>query len=86
MTDKTEEQITREKAAVDAMKNAKASMSGALDRISTLESALRSASSRIGTLKGFIAPNAYLYPTSSTPKRCTEVADEALADIVKVLS
>lgn len=86
MENKTEEQIARERASVDAMKNAKANMASVLDRISTLERALSMASMRIGTLKSFIAPGAYVYPSNSTPKKCLDVADEALAEIAKVLS
>jgi hypothetical protein len=86
MADKSEEQIARELAAVQAMKGAKSNMEAALGRIGTLESALRSAASTIGTLKGYIAPQVYTYPVNSSSRRCTEVADDAMAAIAKVLS
>lgn len=84
MTEKTEEQLLREKLAVDAMRNAKSSMVGALERIATLEHALRGASSAIRVLKGYIAPDVYIYGNAN--KKCVTVADEALAEIAKVAS
>ncbi len=85
--EKTEEQIARERAAVDAMKNAKASMTGALERIATLESALDDARRSISSLKGYIAPTVYQYSNgSSAPVLCTVAADNAIAAIAKVLS
>lgn len=46
MTEKSEEQIDREKAAVASLKGAKSNMAAALERIETLESALRNVRSR----------------------------------------
>jgi hypothetical protein len=86
MTDKTEDQIARERASVEAMKNAKANMATVLDRVETLERALRNASGTIGTLKGFIAPCSYQYPVNGKAVKCTELADDAVAAIAKVLS
>lgn len=40
--EKTDEQIAKDKAAVEAMKNAKSNMDAALQRIALLESRLRS--------------------------------------------
>lgn len=85
MSDKTEEQIASEKAAVEAMRNAKSNMTSALERIATLERALWNASSSISGLKNYIAPGAYTYPVSNTSRRCTEVADDAIAAIAKAL-
>lgn len=87
MTDlaKSDEQIAKEKAAVDAMKGAQANMTKALDRISTLERALSTASSNISRLKSYIAPGAYTYD-STNRKTCTSEADDAIAAIAKVLS
>lgn len=85
MTDKTEEQIARERAAIDAMKNAKSNMTVALDRIATLESALRNASGTIGTLSRYIGPDCYTYPNGSDRRTCKSVADDAIASIAKVI-
>lgn len=85
-TEKTEEQIAKERAAVLAMKNAQANMGSALDRIATLEGALRSASSTISTLKAFIAPGTYAYPVSGNSRKCTDYADDGMAAIAKVLA
>lgn len=85
--EKTEEQIAKERAAVDAMRNAKASMTGALERIATLELALDSARRSIGLLKGYISPMVYQYSNgNSTPVLCTVAADNAIAAISKVLA
>lgn len=84
--EKTEQQIARERAAVDAMKSAKSNMTEALGRIETLERALLSAQAAIGTLKGYIAPQVFTYPVSGNSRRCTEVADDAMAAIAKVLA
>lgn len=84
--EKTEAQIEKEKQAVAAMANAKSNMAAALDRIKTLETALRSASGTISTLKGYIAPNVYTYPVQGNSRRCTDHADAAIAEIAKVLA
>ena len=85
MTDKTEEQLARERAAVASMSSAKANMENALNRIQSLEAALRSASRSITTLKGFIAPQVYTYSVNGNSRTCTAVADDAIAEIAKVL-
>lgn len=54
MSDKTDAQIEREKQAVAAMANAKANMSTALERIATLESALRTAANDLGRAKHYV--------------------------------
>lgn len=84
--EKTEAQIEKEKQAVAAMANAKSNMTAALDRIKTLETALRNASGTISTLKGYIAPNVYTYPVQGNSRRCTDHADAAIAEIAKVLA
>lgn len=84
--DKTDDQIARERASVDAMRNAKANMATVLDRVATLEQALKSASSTIGALKGYIAPGAYTYPHNNSARKCTEIADDGIAAIAKVLA
>lgn len=84
--EKTEEQIGRERAAVEAMKSAKSNMTMALERIATLERALSAAQSSISTLKSYIAPSAYTYPVSGNSRKCTDIADDAMAAIAKVLA
>lgn len=61
MTDKTEDQVMRDKAAVEAMRHAKANMTQVLDRIDALERALRMATERMRNLKPNIPANAYPY-------------------------
>lgn len=85
MTDKTEEQIAKEKAAVLAMKNAQSNMGAALTRIERLEQALRNANSSISTLKGYISPGVYTYHDGQQNKTCQSVADDAMAAIAKAL-
>lgn len=65
MTDATEEKIARDKAAVDAMRNAKSNMDAALARISALESALQNARDHLLQSKGYIAAGVYTYPGQS---------------------
>lgn len=87
MSEKSEEQIANERAAVDAMRNAKANMTAALDRISTLEKALTSAQYSLSNIKQYIANGAYTYPSdSSRAKKCHDVVDDAVAAIAKVLA
>ena len=85
MTDKTEEKIAQERAAVDAMRNAKSNMDQAFARISTLESALKSASMSISGLKGYIAAGAYCYPCDK-PRKCHDLVDDAVTAIAKVMA
>ena len=66
MDTKTEERIAREKAMVDAMKNAKSNMEAALRRIETLELALRRASNSIARFKEFVPKSAYFYGGQKT--------------------
>ena len=61
MTEKTEEQIAKEKAAVEAMRNARANMDAALSRIVTLESALSAARDDLTRTKQYIGAGAYTY-------------------------
>lgn len=82
MENKTDEQIERERSAVDAMRNAKANMTSALDRISTLERELQNAQSSLSRLKSYIAPTVYVYEGKET---CHAFADRAITSIAKVL-
>lgn len=84
--EKTEEQIAKERAAVDAMKSAKSNMTLALERISTLEAAMRQANNVISSLKSYIAPGAYTYPIQGNSRKCTDIADDGMAAISRVLS
>ena len=63
MSEKSEEQVAKEREAVEAMRNAKANMTSALDRISTLESALRSAIDGLLRARGYVSPTVYTYPS-----------------------
>ena len=85
MTDKTEEQVAKDRAAIEAMRNAKANMDTALSRIDSLERALDGARSNISRLKTYISPGVYTYPTGSANITCHVAADEMMAAITKVL-
>ena len=65
MSEKSEEQINREREAVEAMRNAKANMTAALDRIATLENALKETIANLGRAKGYISASVYSYPISN---------------------
>lgn len=84
MTDKTEEQIAREKAAVDAMKNAKSNMGTALERIATLESALAGAIAALSWTKKHVGQDSYIYATSPMV-RAHDFIDEKIAQARKAL-
>lgn len=58
--DKTETQIEKEKQAVAAMVNAKSNMQTAIDRIWTLERALRNADSAFSALLYHVGPHSKL--------------------------
>ena len=81
MTEKTEEQIAKEREAVEAMKNAKANMDKALARIETLTVALKFAYSDMATVKKWIAPDTYSY--YSQKSRHNEI-DEMLLKMQRV--
>jgi hypothetical protein len=80
MSDKTEEQIAKERDAVEAMRNAKANMTAALDRISTLEFALRAAVAALSRCKGYVGASSYTYPASGDRVTCHVEIDRALAE------
>lgn len=84
MTDKTEEQIAKEKAAVDAMRNAKGNMETALARISTLEIKLRGASQFISGLKDHVGPMSITMQGDNRLYVKDTIQDE-IAAIAKVL-
>lgn len=64
--DKTDIQIEKEKLAVLAMANAKSNMSTALDRIATLERALRNADSALSRLSQYVGEHSKMEYGSST--------------------
>jgi len=78
--DKTEEQIAKERAAVEAMKNAKANMDGALQRIATLERALGTAREGLIKAKSYIPADAYGYRSEKTRR---DEIDEIIATVGK---
>ena len=82
-TAKTDEQIAKERDAVERMKGAKSAMELALSRIGTLESALTTARSRIATFKGYVSPGVYTWGGNS--KTCHSEMDDAIALITKAL-
>ena len=67
MTDKTDEQVAKEKAAVDAMRNARGNMATVLDRVGSLEAALRDAAGQLDEAAKHM-PNAYRYESRQTLK------------------
>lgn len=82
VTDKTEEQLEKERNAVDAMRNAKSNMTAALDRIATLERALETARTEFGNLKQYIPKGAFTYRGANT---CQGLVDESVQKITKAL-
>lgn len=77
MTDMTEEDIARQKAAIDAMGNAKKHMSVALDRIAFLETALKNAADALARMKQFIGSGCYPYESRKT---LHQVIDDEVAE------
>lgn len=61
MTEKTEEQIAREKAATDSLRNAQSNIRHSLDRIDTLEQAIRVALNHMNQHVRFVGSEAYVY-------------------------
>ena len=85
MTDKTEEQVAKDKAAVEAMRNAKANMDTTLKRIETLENALGRAINDLKRAKQDISPNVYCYPADNNRQTVHSRIDAEIALLVKVL-
>lgn len=71
MTEKTEEQIAKEKAAVASMKGAQASMTAALARISDLERSLEGAVKALRDAKGYVSERVYLYGSDRNGQQIT---------------
>lgn len=85
MSDIDEQRVAKDKAAIEAMKNAKANMGVAINRIETLESALRMARLRLKDTKEHIGRNSYAYTSSGPQKTVHDVIDEQLAAIDSVI-
>lgn len=85
MMEKTEEQIAKERAAVDAMRNAKANMEAGIARVSTLEFALRSLVAAHRGLKDYVGKGAYAYPSNSSNVTVHSRIDESCASAEKAL-
>ena len=85
MSDKTEEQIAADKAALDAMRNARAHMDTALNRVATLERALIDAREALRGAKKFISDEVYRYPVGSERQSCHAWIDEAVCRATKAL-
>lgn len=84
--EKNEEQIAAQKAAIEAMKNAKSNMGVALDRISQLERALADAISALRQAKEDISPKVYAYkPDNQSQRTVHERIDTQIASVSKVL-
>jgi multidrug resistance efflux pump len=82
MDEKSEEQIAKERAAVESMRNAKANMDAALSRISSLEGTLRSARSNIESFKRYVPSGVYPFKSE---KSVHNFMDEAIAAITKAI-
>lgn len=85
MSEFDEQKVAKEKAAIDAMKNAKSNMATAISRIETLEMALQSARDRLSKTKGYIGPDCYAWSANGSQRRVHEVINDQLADIDKIL-
>jgi hypothetical protein len=84
--DASEEKIARDKAAIDAMKNAKVNMGAALDRVAVLERTLSSAISSLRQAEENISPKVYCYQTDGQKNRTVHESIEAqIAEYSKVL-
>ena len=82
MAEITDEQIAKDRAAVEAMKNARANMDASLNRIRTLENTLHDARRSIGLYKTYVPAAAYSYGGKD---RLHDVMDQSIAEITKVL-
>ena len=86
MTNKTEEQVAKDKAAVEAMRNAKANMDTALGRIAGLENALSRAIEDLKRAKRDISPGVYCYPDGGRNQQTVHARiDAEIASHAKVL-
>jgi hypothetical protein len=89
MTEKTEAQIDREKAAVAAMKSAKSNMEGVLLRVATLERTLSDASSAISRLKRHVGQESVMKWHDGSYEQVdlvSKYADEQVAKIAKAMA
>lgn len=80
--EKTEEQIAKERAAVEAMRNARSNMDAALSRIGTLERQLADDRRSIEYYKTFVPKSAYAFRGEKT---LHDIMDEKVFEITKIL-
>lgn len=84
--EKTEEAVARDKAAIEAMKNAKSNMGIALDRIAYLERKLASAISALKQAKEDISPKVYCYKSDNERQQTVHARiDRQIADANEAL-
>ena len=84
--EKIEQQAAAQKAAIEAMKNAKSNMAVALDRISLLERTLTSAIGALRQAKDDVSPKVYCYPLDGQRHRTVhERIDSFIAEASKAL-
>ena len=76
MTD--EERIAKEKASLDAMRNARANMADAIRRIETLERHLRAACDFIDAMKRYVPQDAYEYNSTKSLIKTIAEKNESL--------
>lgn len=82
-TEKSEEQIVREKKAVDQLRGAKSAMEQALDRINDLERVLKRAREHLVECKRYISPEVYTYREGATKQ---ETVHQKIAGWVATMS
>lgn len=83
MSERTEEQVARDKAAIESMRHAKSNMDTALKRIETLEWAVKNAIDALKRAKADISPSVYCYPTGSDRMTVHARIDFEIANLVK---
>lgn len=84
MTEKSEEQIAKEKEAIDRMRGAQAAMKAALDRIADLERALVAARDDLTRCKAYVGPSTYVW-TNNDRITVPEQIDRYAAEATKAL-
>jgi hypothetical protein len=85
MTDAHDEKVARDKAAVDAMRNAKSNMDAALARITTLEQALTYARDNLGRTKQYIGASNYVWSGSNERQSVHDAIDQMVSHATKAL-
>lgn len=86
MTEKSEEQVAKEKAAVDSLRNVRANMATAFERIETLERALRTAIDHMNEHLKWVSPSVYGFEGGSgNGKSCQSIIRDHIAAAAKVV-